>query len=181
MEDRLKKAKETLMCAVENQLGHLDTVDAKELGEVVDMVKDFEEAIYYCTITKAMEEQSETSHKYNNEPYYRDMDREHGRMYYGENPRIYTEPKYRTDRMGLEYPYDQIRDRREGRSPRTRRMYMETKEMQSDKATQMKELEKYMHDLTEDIMEMLEDTTPEERQILSKKVSDLGTKIAQAR
>ena len=181
MEDRLKKAKETLMCAVENQLGHLDTVDAKELGEVVDMVKDFEEAIYYCTISKAMEEQSETRHRYYNEPYYRDMDRERGRMYYGESPRMYTEPQYRTDRMSLEYPYDQVRDRREGRSPHARRMYMETKEMQGDKATQMKELEKYMHDLTEDIMEMLEDTTPEERQVLSKKVSDLGTKIAQAR
>lgn len=106
MEDRLKKAKETLMCAVENQLGHLDTVDAKELGEVVDMVKDFEEAIYYCTISKAMEEQGEARHRYYNEPYYRDMDRERGRMYYGESPRMYTEPQYRTDRMGLEYPYD---------------------------------------------------------------------------
>jgi hypothetical protein len=51
--------KETLMSCIENQLTHLDTVDTKELGEAIDMVKDLSEAIYYCTITKAMEEQSE--------------------------------------------------------------------------------------------------------------------------
>ena len=44
MSDRLKHIKECLMCAVEAQLGCLDEVDAKELGEVVDMIKDLEEA-----------------------------------------------------------------------------------------------------------------------------------------
>ena len=27
-------------------------VDTKELGEAIDMIKDLEEAIYYCTVTK---------------------------------------------------------------------------------------------------------------------------------
>ena len=59
--ERLKRVKETLMSCIESQMGHLDTVDTEELGDVVDMVKDLEEAIYYCTITKAMEEK-EKSH-----------------------------------------------------------------------------------------------------------------------
>ena len=43
-----------------------------------------------------------------------------------------------------EKEYDFMRDQREGRSPHSRRMYMESKEMHSDKATQMRELENYM-------------------------------------
>lgn len=54
--ERLKQMKETLMSSVQSQLGNLDNVDAKELGEAVDMIKDLSEAIYYCTITKEMEE-----------------------------------------------------------------------------------------------------------------------------
>jgi hypothetical protein len=40
---------------------HLDTVDTKELGEAIDMIKDLSEAIYYCTITEAMEKKDEES------------------------------------------------------------------------------------------------------------------------
>ena len=36
-------------------MGDLTSVDAKELGEAVDMIKDLSEAIYYCTITESME------------------------------------------------------------------------------------------------------------------------------
>ena len=53
---RMINMKETLMSCIENQLTHLDTVDTKELGEAIDMVKDLSEAIYYCTITEAMED-----------------------------------------------------------------------------------------------------------------------------
>jgi hypothetical protein len=52
--DVLKSMKDTLMCCAQGQMAHLETVDAKELGEVIDMIKDLEEAIYYCTITEAM-------------------------------------------------------------------------------------------------------------------------------
>ena len=54
--DKLKNVKECLMAQLQTQLGNLANVDAKEMGEVVDMIKDLEEAIYYCTITKAMTE-----------------------------------------------------------------------------------------------------------------------------
>ena len=54
--ERLKTIKDVLIAQVQSQLGNLQQVDANELGEVVDMIKDIEEAIYYCTITKAMEQ-----------------------------------------------------------------------------------------------------------------------------
>ena len=53
--EQLKHMKETLISCVQSQMSHLDTVDTEELGDVIDMIKDLEEAIYYCTITKAME------------------------------------------------------------------------------------------------------------------------------
>jgi len=53
--DNLKTMKEQLMSCVQGQLGDLSKVDAHELGEAVDMIKDLSEAIYYCTITESME------------------------------------------------------------------------------------------------------------------------------
>jgi hypothetical protein len=35
---------------------HLEGIDACELGEVVDVIKDLSEVLYYCAITEAMEE-----------------------------------------------------------------------------------------------------------------------------
>ena len=70
-------------------------------------------------------------------------------------------------------------DPREGKSHRSRRMYMEAKETHQDKTMQMKELEKYAQELTSDIIEMVEDASPEERQYLSKKVTALANKITQ--
>lgn len=54
---------------------------------------------------------------------------------------------------------------------------MESKEMHRDKASQIKELEKYMQELTQDMVEMIEDASPEERQYLEKRVSALASKI----
>lgn len=56
--ERLHHMKESLMAQVQAQMGHLECVDTKELGEAIDMIKDLSEAIYYCTITEAMEEGS---------------------------------------------------------------------------------------------------------------------------
>ena len=47
--DKYKSMKDTLVAQVQTQLGNLENVDAKELGEVVDMIKDLEEAMYYCS------------------------------------------------------------------------------------------------------------------------------------
>lgn len=53
---RLKSMEDTLMSCVQAQLSHLDTVDTEELGQAIDMIKDLEQAKYYCSIVKAMEE-----------------------------------------------------------------------------------------------------------------------------
>ena len=178
--ERMKYMKETLMNSIQNQLGNLSSVDSKELGEAIDMVKDLSEAIYYCTITKSMEETEEKGKRsemyYPSPIYYRDMDRGMGRMYYDGN-----------DARGggtRGYPYDtnrnypiELRDYKEGQSPLTRKTYMERKMHGGDKEVQMQELEKYMQELTRDLLEMVEGASPEEKQMLQKKLSILATKI----
>ena len=78
-----------------------------------------------------------------------------------------------------EREYELMRDRREGKSPMSRRTYMEAKESHSDKAHQMKELENYMQELTQDVVEMVEGASAEEKQYLSKRVAALANKLAQ--
>ena len=176
--ERLKNIKNSLISCVESQMGDLRNADAQELGEVIDMVKDMEEAIYYCTITKAMEENKEEE-KYRKhygeylprEVYYpsewdRDVDKTFGRMYF-------TDPSQLTRSS---YP-SEFRDVREGRSPISRKMYMESKEMHKGTPQQMKELEKYIQELSQDIVEMIKDATPEEKVMLQQKLSTLATKI----
>jgi len=53
--EQLKNIKQCLVSSVQTQLGDLKKTDAKELGEVIDMIKDLEEAMYYCSIIEAME------------------------------------------------------------------------------------------------------------------------------
>ena len=56
---QMESMKTTLMNCVQGQLGDLASVDANELGEAVDMIKDLSEAIYYCTITESMKKTEE--------------------------------------------------------------------------------------------------------------------------
>jgi hypothetical protein len=58
-----------------------------------------------------------------------------------------------------------------------RRNYMESKEIHNDKHVQMKELESYVKELSEDLMEMIEGASVEEKQLLQKKLATLATKI----
>ena len=57
-----------------------------------------------------------------------------------------------------------------GRSYYSRRMYMENRKIGDDQKS-MKELEHYMKDLADDITEMIEKSTLEEKQVLSNKLS----------
>ena len=168
--DRLKKMKETLVDCVQTQMKCLDAVDTKELSEAIDMIKDLSETIYYCTIVQSMEGDYHPL---------RDMDKTEGRMYYDDKENIITDRKlpvrYYTER---EMPFgEMMRDSREGRSPMNRKMYMESKHMHKDKQTQMHELEKYVQELTNDLVEMVEDASPEEKQLLSNRIATLATKI----
>ena len=137
---RLEHIKEILIAEVQEQVKNLECVNAKELGEVMDMIKDIEEAIYYHTITEAMHE----------EPW---------------------DKKY--------YP-EMMHDHKEGRSHKMRKSYLEAKEMHHDKSVQMQELEQYMKELSQDVVEMIAGASPEEKQLLKSKLTTLVSKIDQA-
>lgn len=177
MIERLKYMKESLMCAVESQLGCLDEVDTCELGEVVDMVKDLEEAIYYATITEAMNHPEET---WNERMYYSEPKMRGRHMTEGNHCPIrgYRDERAETD-YDDDYDLGDRHDERDGRSYNSRRMYMEAKEMKKDKASQLRELERYMQELSQDITEMISDASVEEKSYLEKKISALATKIGQ--
>ena len=105
--------------------------------------------------------------------YYRDMDRDMGRMYYTETGMSGNTGN--SSRTGM-------RDGREGRSGMSRRSYMQTKEMHPDnsqesKQMKMKELEKYMGELSGDITEMIAGASNEEKTMLKAKLQTLMQKI----
>ena len=203
MKETLKTMKENLIHHTQAQIANLQCADYRELGEAVDMIKDLEEALYYCTVIEAMEKPeeekymrqmpTENNNYYYTERYmpmyddwsYRDMDRYKGKMYYDGNQ---TSSSSGNGGMGsssnssgstshyYEYP---MRDGREGRSPMSRRTYMESKQTHQDKSKQLKDLENYMQELTTDISEMIDGASPEEKQLLQKRLTTLSQKIEQ--
>lgn len=148
--EKLKSIQECLASAAEAQVYDLENVDAQELGEVIDIIKDIEETIYYCTVTKAMKEGVE-EYREPEAMYYGGYRRKHPswrekdmgdwsdeRRYYDGKGSQHTSSNssghmsdgtgnsnsYYTER---EYPHA-FEDEREGKSYRSRRMYMESKE-----------------------------------------------------
>ena len=208
MHKRLMAMKEQLAACVEYQLSHIDEVDCEELGEAIDMLKDLEEALYFCTITEAMNKQgngNEMEYEYKKNGHSRIENGHDNWSYYGGNyPMMYNDggngwsgsgsngrssgsnnnsstPSYPTGNGSRGYysePMMYERDEREGRSPQNRRMYMEAK-TSKDKATQLRELEKYIQELSNDIMDMIQDASTEEKQYLEKKIATLASKIGQ--
>ena len=153
---RLNHIKDTLIAEIESQMTDLRCVDTKELGEVVDMVKDIEEAIYYHTITEAMNDKEIEGWGDNSS-----------------NTKLHNIGEEREHQM-------ELRDKHEGRSPKLRKMYMESKSMHHDKSAQMQGLEQYMKELSQDITEMISGSSPEEKQLLKTKLTTLVSKIDQA-
>ena len=140
---KLMWMEEQLIAEAEKQFECLEEVCTKELGEVIDMIKDLKEAIYYEAITKAMEGDS-----------------------------------WKTEKSD-HHPNGDSRSEHEGKSPLSRKMYLEAKHMNKDKATQLRELEKYMQELSQDIVDMIADASPEEKQYLEKKITALASKVGQ--
>ena len=149
MIEELKRMKNCLITQAQSQMNNLSMVNTREMGEVIDMIKDLEESIYYCTIVEAIAGDS----NYN---YYRDIDQNQGRMYYSGND---------------------LRDTKEGRSPMIRRKYMESKEMHKDKNSRMQELEKYTRELSADVIDMIRGSSMEEKQILQRKLNEIASQI----
>lgn len=116
----------------------------------------------------------EDYHEWERMPEYdrmRDLDRiSMGKMYY-------SEPMSGNNGMSTG-----THDAREGRAGMSRRSYMETKEMHNgnspeDKDAKMKELEKYMKSLSEDVTELFSGMSPEEKQLTKTKLTTLVTKM----
>lgn len=179
--ERLKHTKEMLMAQVEGQLGHLNDVDAKELGEVVDMIKDLEEAIYYCTITEAMKKKEEEpiAYYHEREPYLGYNRQYEGSRQYSENGNGGQKSYYNETVQSSSGNSNNNSQYSENgsRSDMSRRMYMEHKKMHSDKTVKMRDLENYMAELSRDMTEMIEGASPEEKQLLQQKISTLAQKI----
>lgn len=193
-------------CAKSEMESGIENVDTCEMGKVVDMMKDLSEAMYYRTLTKAMDESTseetlEMFERYGDgrrfydkyryadgrfapkgrgtyrrgydEPYYhmnpdmyrehepeywRDMDRKDGKMYY-------TEP------ITMESRYD-----------KAKRMYTETKTKHNsgsveDKQLTLKEGEKMLNVIIDELMEMVSDATPEMKNMIKTKGMSAMQKI----
>ena len=151
MHKRLTTMIEHLTKCVEYQMEHLEQANSCELGEAVDMLKDLHEALYYHTITEAMK----------------------GDGAYGDWPAEHKKKDHHLIDDGLK-----DNNMYEGRSPKNRRMYMEARHSK-DKATQLRELEKYMQELSADIVEMIEEASSDEKAYLEKKITSLASKIGQ--
>lgn len=199
----VKSLCETMENAIKTHVDRgLDKVDTHELYEAVDIYKDLSEVkknvvktCYYMQIMDAMEESEYGEdydedgpverkfydrYRYSNGRFapkgrgtrrnytmtpeiyrsfpedYRDMDIDEGRMYY-------TEPE---------------RDVREGASGMLRKTYIESKAMHKGKAENMKELEKYLQELSKDVSEMLVDASPEEKTLARNKMQVIMQKLA---
>ena len=140
--ERLKNLKHNLLCVIEEEMEDIYETDTDELGKVIDMLKDIEKTMYYCTIIKAMNEKS------------------------------YPE-------IASTHHAEEAWDAKEGKSMHGRKAYLEAKEMHNDKAVHLRELEKYVQELTTDVVDMIADSSPEEKAYLEKKMTMLATKIGQ--
>ena len=145
---KLCEIKDTLINLVEQQMTNPQCVDTHEMGEVIDMIKDLAETCYYVSIVEAMEDKED--HEENS--------RQTDTMYYGIGAMNDDNKKM-------------------GHSPMKRKSYIESKELHMDQAQQMRKLEDYAQVLTSDLLEMIQDATPEEKQLLQRKIATLATKI----
>ena len=194
-------------CAEKQFDNGIESVDTAEMGQVTDMLKDLAEAMYYRTLTEAMDDSDPEE--------IMEMFERHGdggRRYYDHYR--YSDgrfaPKGRgTYRRGYEGPYWRMTpemykdmqeyrdmDRNTGRMyytepsmtmsesnyDRAKRNYTETKSLHrantpQDKEAKMRGLEDYFKEISSDITGLLSDMTPEERSMLKSKISALATKL----
>lgn len=50
----LTALKECLVSKVYEQFENIETIDTKEMGEAIDMIKDLAQTMYYCSVVEAM-------------------------------------------------------------------------------------------------------------------------------
>lgn len=207
----IERMHKMIECLTEKALCELEkgteNVDTCEMGQVVDMIKDLNEAEYKAVIVKAMKKAEEEKEEYD-KVLLRELKEEYGedagRRFYDHyrysdgrfapkghgTYRGYSEPNYH---MTPEMYRDMDRDTHsrmyytetginESGYDRAKRNYTETKEMHrsntpEDKKAKMQELEKYAKSLTEDVVEMVSDMSDEEKNLLRTKMQILMQKI----
>ena len=208
--ERVCAIKDKALSLVETQLnGDIHSVDAKELGEVMDIAKDsaelmkyMEECCYYHKVTEAMDEASPEEKSYQLNKYIPEYEgkfytpMEYARARDSRGRYMYTEPDYRVDpdyrnRMyyssmpssnsgqngsHMNYTDSNTHNAYDGKYYMGRRGYMEAKEM-GDNGKKSKELEKMLHDLADDLNELIVDMTPEEKTMTKQKMSQIASKI----
>lgn len=199
----------------------IENVDTKEMGEVVDIIKDLCEAEYYAKISKAMDE-AEYGEDYDyksaydehsrkgykgqrrdsrgrymsgrrgyDEPmgdyemtpemyrmyspeYYRDMDRDAGKLYYTSGGN--------SSSGNMSSQSGSMGSQQTSRTENARRGYVEAKEMHKgnsaeDKETKRKELDKWMTEFSSDVKQMVGEMSPEEKTVLKAKLQNLHSSI----
>lgn len=166
----IERMHKMIECLTEKALAELDkgieNVDTKEMGEVVDMIKDLNEAEYKAVIVKSMKEADEEQKEYDKELLRALKDEygeEGGRRYYdhyryvdgrfapkgkGTYRRGYEEPPYMHMYPEAEHMRDMDREygkmyytepMNESGYDRAKRNYTETKEMHSGTTPEDKE------------------------------------------
>ena len=207
----IERMHKMIECLTEKALCELEkgteNVDTCEMGQVVDMIKDLNEAEYKAVIVKAMKKADEEKEEYD-KMLLRELKEEYGedagRRFYDHyrysdgrfapkghgTYRGYSEPYYH---MTPEMYRDMDRDTHgrmyytetgmnESGYDRAKRNYTDTKEMHrgntpEDKKAKMQELERYAKSLTEDVVEMVSDMSDEEKNLLRTKMQILMQKI----
>ena len=208
----IERMHKMIECLTEKALCELEkgteNVDTCEMGQVVDMIKDLNEAEYKAVIVKAMKKADEEEEGYDKillrelkeeygedagrrfydhyryadgrfapkgrgtyrrgyeePPYwhmtpemYRDMDKENGRMYYTEP--MYTESRYESAKRA----YTESKELHKGNEPQ-------------DKEAKMRELEKYMKEMSDDLLNLMKGMSQEEMNMAKSKLSVLVSKM----
>ena len=204
MHEMIEKLSEAAECEFSKGIENVDTC---EMGKVADMMKDLSEAMYYRTLTKAMQE-SDTEEIMEMFDKYGDDGKRYYDMWRYKSGRF--APKGRGTRRGYEEPpyyhmtpdqykehdpeYWRDLDRKDGkmyytepitmesRYDKAKRGYEESKMTHKEntpehKQAKMKDLESYLKELSEDVTQLLSDATPEERAMVRGKMQVLTQKI----
>lgn len=204
MHEMIEKLSEAAECEFSKGIENVDTC---EMGKVVYMMKDLSEAMYYRTLTKAMQE-SDTEEIMEMFDKYGDDGKRYYDMWRYKSGRF--APKGRGTRRGYEEPpyyhmtpdqykehdpeYWRDMDRKDGkmyytepipmesRYDKAKRGYEESKMTHKEntpehKQAKMKDLEAYLKELSEDVTQLLSDATPEERAMVRGKMQVLTQKI----
>lgn len=163
-------------------------INTKELGEVVDMMKDLSEVKknkaeekYYCALVDAMEDSQ----------YGVDYD-EYGRMGYSSNRMMNRSARrgYEPDMRNMEYSEGRMSYSGNGRGSRnsssnnggrygySHNDFMMAKEQYSNsdpqgKNMRMQKLKEYTDDLTESAKELVDGMSPEEKQMWKSKLNNI--------